>query len=287
MDSSFNLNREPLLNDILLIKNEFINNKNSQNNFLNKNQKEIIQNLILMGFNIEMIDMCFCFFEINSIEQAVQLMSKENEIWQHDYVKSENNLCIVCNEYSDHKNYITDKEKKLTRLKELNDSFNSKFRSSIEYLRQSNANRKSNNSNNSDMNKSDGNDIKNSNLFEININISNDNRNTIQNFNFNNNLKINGENKILFNNNSKKNNKYIIDSQNNLDGLILDKNNKSYSMEFDDSSIEENIFIRQVNQKANKISPFNVKVLDVGEAQNKIKDFNDENEDTNLIFGKI
>ena len=148
MDSPFNQRNEPLLEDILIIKNEFINNKNSENNFLNSEQKDIIENLILMGFNLEMIDMCFCFFTIVNIEQAVQLMTKEKDIWQHDYIKSENNLCIICNEYCSHINLIIDKEEKLERLRELNDSFNSKFRSSIESLRESHANSRNNNNNN-------------------------------------------------------------------------------------------------------------------------------------------
>ncbi len=200
MDSSLNMNREPLLDDILLIKNEFINNKNSENNYLNENQKQIIQSLIVMGFNIEMIDMCFCFFTINNVEQAVYLMSKENEIWQHDYIESENKICIVCKEHSDHKNFITNRKKKLEKLKELNDSFNSIFKSSIEYLRESNSNRKNENSRYSEIdNSNDTIKIKSPNLFEININITDDDKETINNLHILNkvNSKGNFKNKYL------------------------------------------------------------------------------------------
>ena len=278
MDSSFTQINEPLLHDILTIKNGFKNNKN----FLDKNQYEIIEALVLMGFNLEMIDMCFCFFTINSIEQAVSMMSKENDIWQHDYIESENNLCNICNEYSDHKNFIIDKEKKLEKLKELNDSFISKFRSSIEYLRESNANRRSSISDNSDLIRI--NENKNSNIFEININF----REKINEENADNNFnKINkkSKNDDVFNKaNDKFNTKHNLKSPNQF--KIYADDSFDYT-----SSIDQEAYIKPLNEKKKELTKFdirdNVRVLDIGGVQDKIISEKEENiiENANMLSG--
>lgn len=273
MDSTINQQNEPLLHDILTIKKEFISNKNNQKNVLDENQQEIIENLVFMGFNLEMIDMCFCFFTINNIEQAIQFMSKENEIWQHDYIKSESNLCIICNEFSNHKNLIIDKEKKLEKLKKLNDSFNSKFRSSIEYLRESNANRRSNISNNSDLLSIKEN--KNSDIFEININFGND---------------INKNNAIIkIKNKSNNPDKAKGDLLNkNRDSHNLDSFSNNYDDSFSDSmSIDEKAFIKLLNNGKGKSIHFDIKdkieVLDIGETQIRISRIEKNNIDNSEL----
>jgi len=258
MDSSFNQRNEPLLHDELTIKNQFVNNKNTQNNFLDNNQNEIIENLIFMGFNIEIIDMCFCFFTINTIEQAVQIMSKEKDIWQHDYIKSENTLCIICNEFSDHKNFIIDKEKKLEKLKELNDSFNSKFRSSIEYLRESKANRCSINSTNKDL--ISINENKNSNIFEININFKEKTNNQNDNYKIKYNANVNNRGKTLITHKNLEN----FDLINNDDYVPFDETN----------SIDEKAYLKPLNKERRKFRKFNItdniQISDIGELQNNI-----------------
>ncbi len=91
-------------------------------------------------------------------------------------------------------------KKKLEKLKELNDSFNSIFKSSIEYLRESNSNRKNENSRYSEIdNSNDTIKIKSPNLFEININITDDDKETINNLHILNkvNSKGNFKNKYL------------------------------------------------------------------------------------------
>lgn len=280
MDSNLhNLKNESLLHDILTIKNEFINNKILYKNFYDNNQKEIIETLILMGFNIEMIDMCFCFFTINTIEKAVHFMSKENEIWQHDYILSEGNLCIICNEYSDHKNFIIDKEKKLKKLKELNDSFNSKFRSSIEYLRESNANRRSIISNKSDL--ISFNEVKNTNIFEIGFN-SNDKK--INNANSGNNINNEFKLKNEFENLTNKENLIVSNNSNKEVFYEDDSFNDSYS-------IDQNVYIKPLNGERRKLMKFDIrdkiKVLDIGETQDKLVKYVEEDlfENANLLTG--
>ncbi len=263
---------------------------NFKREYMNRDKKQlqIIETLVLMGYNLEMIEMCFCFFTIKSVEQAVHLMSKESEIWQHDYIISESNLCIICNEYSDHKNFITEKEKKLEKLKELNDSFNSKFRSSIEHLRESKANRQSNDSKSSSIRLL--NDNKNANIFEINSNFSNDDKIN----NSRNAAKQNQEQKNDDNNNNDdnytriNNNKFVFfpskdrnglknENQNstNFDKSNFNENKKSLD-DYDFDSIDENTYIKLPlqNSERRKLKKFDIRdkiqVLDVGEAQNKI-----------------
>jgi len=257
MDISSKSKSEPLLEDILLIKNEFISNKKKQKKFINHEQKEMIESLILMGFNFEMIDMCFCFFTIQRIEQAVQMMSKENEIWQHNYIQSENNLCIICNEYSNHINLIIDKEERIQKLKELNDSFNSKYRSSIDHLRENNVNRKSNisiYSKNSHINYSQDKDSEN--IFEINlkcngnintVNISISNNNSLSNKNDSDEIEIKNKIKNYFEKNS----------------LLRNDKSENYSKNFS-VSFEDNDLILPIydNKKNNNIID-NTKNLDV------------------------
>jgi hypothetical protein len=114
----YNTNRQSLdqvllINETLNIKREFLNSK-TKNSDDNRNYHLMAKDLIEMGFNLEMIDMCFCFFNIISLERAIELMTKENDVWQHTYIESENKLCIVCNEHSDHINYkISNKTQKM------------------------------------------------------------------------------------------------------------------------------------------------------------------------------
>jgi len=129
---------EPFINGILEIKNEYqkIEEINARK-FLTDAQIKFIDNLIIMGFDLEMIEMCFCYFKIDTLDRAIELMTKENDIWQHNYIKSEKNECIICNEYSSHIDYIIDREEKMKKMKELDDSFNDFCKESSENLRES------------------------------------------------------------------------------------------------------------------------------------------------------
>jgi hypothetical protein len=64
--------------------------------------KGMIIELSNMGFDLEMIEMCFCFFTITSTDQAILLMTKEAGVWQHEYIAGEDKNCVVCKEYADH-----------------------------------------------------------------------------------------------------------------------------------------------------------------------------------------
>lgn len=223
--------QEPLLNDILTIKSEFISNKNKNNKFINKDQKKMIQMLVFMGFSMEMIDMCFCFFNILTIEQAVQLMTKENDTWQHEFIKGENNGCIVCGEHCNHLNYSIDKAIKIEKLRELNESFNSKYRQNIEKLRESNGNRLSKLSN---FEKNSPNANKNSQIFTYE-NFNNDN--SAFEPNYSNFREENKANETVYFGvvNNKKYNKSI--AENNEISNIDSRKSKSISISFNDQII--------------------------------------------------
>ena len=112
---------QPLLNDAIIIKREFLNSKSNYSQE-NKHYRNIMKELIDMGFELQMIDMCFCFFNIKSMEEAITYLTKEDGIWQHNYIESENKLCIICNENSDHINYQIYNTKKIER-----ESLNKRF----------------------------------------------------------------------------------------------------------------------------------------------------------------
>jgi len=113
---------QPLLTDAILIKNEFLNLKPKYSKE-NKEYRFIVKELVDMGFEIEIIDMCFCFFNIRSIEQAISYVTKEDGIWQHDYIESENKLCIICKENCDHLNYKISISRKQIERESLNKKF--------------------------------------------------------------------------------------------------------------------------------------------------------------------
>jgi hypothetical protein len=154
---------EPLINDTLAIKREFLNLKPAYS----KDNKEYIfmaKELKDMGFELEMIDMCFCFFNIKTIEQAIQYMTKDNGVWQHMYIESENKLCVICNENSDHLNYIISLNNTSSQIRDRLNNSKSSF-SSSNFL------------NKSDMSNLLKKNI--SNLSNINVNTSNTGNNNV------------------------------------------------------------------------------------------------------------
>ena len=72
-----------------------------------------------------MIDNIFSLYTINSLDQAVFYMTKENDVWQHNYIESENKLCVICNEDNDHIDYNSNKSFKYHNIgKNKNFEFN-------------------------------------------------------------------------------------------------------------------------------------------------------------------
>lgn len=99
--------REPLVNEAVIIKREFLESKSSFRKS-NTNYKLIARELLDMGFELEMIDMCFCFFNIENITDAVNYMTKDEGVWQHKYIEDENKCCIVCKQNEGHIDYIVE-----------------------------------------------------------------------------------------------------------------------------------------------------------------------------------
>jgi len=72
--------------------------------------EEIINILISMGFDTNLIRNCLKYNkDIENIEEAITLLTKDNNVWQHNYINNDlNKNCLVCGEDSDHINYKTD-----------------------------------------------------------------------------------------------------------------------------------------------------------------------------------
>jgi hypothetical protein len=57
----------------------------------------IQKSLIMMGYDMELIHNVILYFDTNNIDAAIDLMSKTNGIWNHQYVKDENSdKCLIC-----------------------------------------------------------------------------------------------------------------------------------------------------------------------------------------------
>jgi len=95
-----------------LQNNQSINSDNKSEEELQQdkcfNYKLLVKDLLSMGFQLEMIEKCFLYYKINNIMQAVTLITKENDVWQHKFYHKPNELiCDICNENSDHLDYKT------------------------------------------------------------------------------------------------------------------------------------------------------------------------------------
>jgi hypothetical protein len=97
----------------------------------------MMKELIEIGFPKNMIDMCFCFNNITSLDQAIILMTKEDGIWQHNYIRDENNLCSICGELSDHLDFIISNDNKSSLAREERESLNIRINKSSILSRQS------------------------------------------------------------------------------------------------------------------------------------------------------
>ena len=90
-------------------KEKIINRQSSHNSSFDNNAKinsKIIQKqLIEMGYNIDLINKVLNYFEVTSIERALDYLSKNNQKWNHPFVNVEiNNVnnadkCIICNDF--------------------------------------------------------------------------------------------------------------------------------------------------------------------------------------------
>ena len=74
-----------------MIDNENLILANDQNNQINKddlNMKRLQHNLIMMGFDISMINKIINIFNIKTEDEAIDyLIKNENGMWKHPYLK--------------------------------------------------------------------------------------------------------------------------------------------------------------------------------------------------------
>lgn len=66
------------------------------------NYSELKLNLIKMGYKEELIDHLNLFFQPQTVEDALDLMSKTKGVWQHNFIEDVGNKCLICHEESDH-----------------------------------------------------------------------------------------------------------------------------------------------------------------------------------------
>lgn len=66
------------------------------------NYSQLKLDLIKMAYKEELIDMLNLFFQPQSVEDAIGLMSKDKGVWQHNFIEDEGNKCLICHEETDH-----------------------------------------------------------------------------------------------------------------------------------------------------------------------------------------
>ena len=106
MDNNSNSNIELLDDDIIEIQNSEDEKENEEEN------EEEIENISIlkeMGFNEVLIKKVYIFLKPNSLEQAINYMSEENGIYQHNFfqnIKISNKQCYICGHpENEHINY--------------------------------------------------------------------------------------------------------------------------------------------------------------------------------------
>ena len=136
MENDKNDNDNNDKNEKLIVENEDDSEDEAINSYIrdieiikhrNKtyNIKSIIKDLIMMGFDKEVIQKCFVFNEINSIEYALTLLSKENNIWQHKFIKQrKSKACLICKEDIDHIDYKVNSNNNNTGINNNNNNNN-------------------------------------------------------------------------------------------------------------------------------------------------------------------
>ena len=81
-----------------------------------------------MGFPYTLIRKVYSFLRPQTLEQAIQYMTKENGIYQHEFregKKTEENLCFLCGEEKKyHMDYIPEDENELNEVRN-SDLYNS------------------------------------------------------------------------------------------------------------------------------------------------------------------
>ncbi len=59
---------------------------------------EISTSLMKMGFPPKLINNLFLIKRFKSLDEAIDLLSKTNDQWNHEYVEGDNDLCFICDE---------------------------------------------------------------------------------------------------------------------------------------------------------------------------------------------
>ena len=90
-----------------LLISDFQENEKEGNILNNSNINKMQMNLVMMGFNIEMINKIITFFKINTEEEAIDyLIKSENGMWNHPFIPKEEE-----EEQKEEKNFILEQPK--------------------------------------------------------------------------------------------------------------------------------------------------------------------------------
>ena len=82
--------------------NQYLQNTDNHIELMRNNSTEIQHQLIEMGFEISLINNILLHYEIISLEQALEYLTKENGKWNHPYLNLQNDdhlreiLCVIC-----------------------------------------------------------------------------------------------------------------------------------------------------------------------------------------------
>ena len=87
---------------------------------------DISKTLIKMGFSTRHINHLFLIEKFQSLDQAIDLLSKTNDLWNHNFVENDFDLCFICDEKKEsHFDKKAALEENLKKSKSTNIRYNS------------------------------------------------------------------------------------------------------------------------------------------------------------------
>ena len=103
-------------------KREFDSTASLYDQFNSKNENDL-ELVVSMGYEEKMVKKVYILLKPNDINEAIDFLTKENGIYQHDFMKryGKNDICFICGESS--KNHINYEPEKKSLLYLIRDSF--------------------------------------------------------------------------------------------------------------------------------------------------------------------
>ena len=103
-------------------KREFDSTASLYDQFNSKNENDL-ELVVSMGYEEKMVKKVYILLKPNDINEAIDFLTKENGIYQHDFMKryGKNDICFICGESA--KNHINYEPEKKSLLDLIRDSF--------------------------------------------------------------------------------------------------------------------------------------------------------------------